>query len=398
MGVNNTFELSNAAHNIMGQPMFQVLSKIRERERKGVNVIHFEIGDPDFSSPPNVIEAGCEALRKGYTHYADSIGDFELRSEIVKFNKEIRGFTPDISQVLVAAGANPIIFYATACVTNPGDEVIIPDPCFSTYISVMRFLGVKIIPIPLKEENYFRMDPDDVKQAITKKTKMIIVNSPNNPTGAVMTRDELDAISKLAKENGVYLYLDEIYRELTYSKNEMYSPSVLDECGEYTIVADGFSKAYAMTGWRLGYSIAPPKLTAKMGLLLETISSCTPPFVQKAGIEALRNSREYVNMMRESYRKRRDLIVEGLNSVDGISCLKPQGAFYVFANIKDTGLSSRKFAEIALEKCNVGLVAGTDFGASCEGFVRLCYAQSEDKIEEGIKRLRNFAYSALSEK
>lgn len=394
MGFKDAFELSSAAYNILGQPMFQVLSKIKEKERSGINVVHFEIGDPDFPSPPNVIEAGYEALRNGYTHYADSLGDFELRNEIVRFNKETRGFTPDISQVLVAAGANPIIFYATACVANPGDEVIIPDPCFSTYISVMRFLGVKIVPIPLKEENYFRMSPDDVKQAITKRTKMIILNSPNNPTGAVMTKDELDTISKLSRDNGIYLYLDEIYRELTYSKEEMYSPSVLDECKEYTIVADGFSKAYAMTGWRLGYSIAPSKLTAKMGLLLETIASCTPPFVQKAGIEALKNGHEYVDMMREAYRKRRDSIVDGLNTIDGISCLKPQGAFYVFANIKDTGLSSKAFADIALEKCNVGLVAGTDFGSSCEGFVRLCYAQSEEKIQEGIKRLKKIDWRA----
>lgn len=382
------FNLSYAAGNILGQPMFQVLSKIKEKERDGANIIHFEIGDPDFPSPPNVIEAGCRALYQGYTHYADSSGDFELRNAITKSNKRIRGFEPDIDQVLVAAGANPIIFYATACVANPGDEVIIPDPCFSTYISVMRFLGIRIVPVALKEENSFRMNPDDVRKAITPKTKMIIINSPNNPTGAVMAEGELVGISKLAKENGIYLYLDEIYRELTYLDTKLYSPSVLDECKEYTIVADGFSKAYAMTGWRLGYAVAPAKITEKMGLLLETIASCTPPFIQKAGIEALDHSEGYVDMMRAKYKKRRDVIVDGLNSIEGISCLKPEGAFYVFANIKETGLCSREFAEIALEECNVGLVAGTDFGTSCEGYVRLCYAQSEDNIIEGIKRLK----------
>ena len=368
--------------------MFQVLSKIKEKERRGINVIHFEIGDPDFPSPPNVVEAGCRALHDGHTHYAASIGDHGLRDEICKANKWIRGFEPDIEQVMIAAGANPIIFYATACVADPGDEVIIPDPCFSTYISVMRFLGVNIVPIPLKEENQFRMDPEDIKKAITPKTKMMIINSPNNPTGSVMTRSELDEISRSARENGIYLYLDEIYRELIYTDTQMYSPSILDGCREYTIVADGFSKAYAMTGWRLGYAIAPIRLIEKMGLLLETIASCTPPFVQKAGIEALNNGHAHVNMMRSTYRKRRDLIVDGLNSIDGISCLRPDGAFYVFANIKGTGLSSKQFAEKALEECNVGLVAGTDFGDSCEGYVRLCYAQSEDKIIEGINRLK----------
>ncbi len=386
--MNERSTLSKAASNIFGQPMFQVLSKIKEKERRGINVIHFEIGDPDFPSPPNVVEAGCRALHDGHTHYAASIGDHGLRDEICKANKWIRGFEPDIEQVMIAAGANPIIFYATACVADPGDEVIIPDPCFSTYISVMRFLGVNIVPIPLKEENQFRMDPEDIKKAITPKTKMMIINSPNNPTGSVMTRSELDEISRSARENGIYLYLDEIYRELIYTDTQMYSPSILDGCREYTIVADGFSKAYAMTGWRLGYAIAPIRLIEKMGLLLETIASCTPPFVQKAGIEALNNGHAHVNMMRSTYRKRRDLIVDGLNSIDGISCLRPDGAFYVFANIKGTGLSSKQFAEKALEECNVGLVAGTDFGDSCEGYVRLCYAQSEDKIIEGINRLK----------
>lgn len=386
--MNERSTLSKAASNIFGQPMFQVLSKIKEKERRGINVIHFEIGDPDFPSPPNVVEAGCRALHDGHTHYAASIGDHGLRDEICKANKWIRGFEPDIEQVMIAAGANPIIFYATACVADPGDEVIIPDPCFSTYISVMRFLGVNIVPIPLKEENQFRMDPEDIKKAITPKTKMMIINSPNNPTGSVMTRSELDEISRSARENGIYLYLDEIYRELIYTDTQMYSPSILDRCREYTIVADGFSKAYAMTGWRLGYAIAPIRLIEKMGLLLETIASCTPPFVQKAGIEALNNGHAHVNMMRSTYRKRRDLIVDGLNSIDGISCLRPDGAFYVFANIKGTGLSSKQFAEKALEECNVGLVAGTDFGDSCEGYVRLCYAQSEDKIIEGINRLK----------
>lgn len=386
--MNERSTLSKAASNIFGQPMFQVLSKIKEKERRGINVIHFEIGDPDFPSPPNVVEAGCRALHDGHTHYAASIGDHGLRDEICKANKWIRGFEPDIEQVMIAAGANPIIFYATACVADPGDEVIIPDPCFSTYISVMRFLGVNIVPIPLKEENQFRMDPEDIKKAITPKTKMMIINSPNNPTGSVMTKSELDEISRSARENGIYLYLDEIYRELIYTDTQMYSPSILDGCREYTIVADGFSKAYAMTGWRLGYAIAPIRLIEKMGLLLETIASCTPPFVQKAGIEALNNGHAHVNMMRSTYRKRRDLIVDGLNSIDGISCLRPDGAFYVFANIKGTGLSSKQFAEKALEECNVGLVAGTDFGDSCEGYVRLCYAQSEDKIIEGINRLK----------
>jgi aspartate/methionine/tyrosine aminotransferase len=369
--------------------MFHVLSRIKEKERNGIDVVHFEIGDPDFPSPPMVVETAVKELENENTHYAASMGDYELREAVREHILKTRGFKPDLPQVLITQGANPIIFYAAACVANPGDEVIIPDPCFSTYVSVLNFLGINIVRIPLKEECGFRMQPGDMEAAITDKTKMIIINSPNNPTGAVMTKDELLAIAEMAKKRNIYLYLDEIYRELNYSEKELYSPAVIDECREFTIIADGISKAYAMTGWRLGYAIAPENLSRKMGLLLETISSCTPPFIQKAGIAAIQQAEEYMKMMVRTYSERRRVLVEGLNSLPGVSCIMPEGAFYAYANVSGTGMNGRQYADRALEECNVGMVSGLDFGNTGTDYIRLCYALTEDRIKEGIARLHN---------
>jgi len=382
--------LSLAAQNLQGQPMFKLLSLIKERERNGEEILHFEIGDPDFKTPNNIIEAGSDSLQSGLTHYSDSHGDYELRNAIIKYNYKFRGFEPDINQVLITPGANIIIYYAIRCLLNPGDEVILPDPCFATYISVINFCGVKPVFVPLKEENEFRLDPKDVKKKITNKTRLIILNSPHNPTGAVMLPSELDEIAHLAIENDIYLYLDEIYRELIYGDEGFYSPAHIDKCQSHLIVADGFSKAYAMTGWRLGYVIGPSDVIEKMQLLLESTSSCVPPFIQKAGIEALENAEESVKQMRDSYRARRDLLVNGLNNIEGISCIKPEGAFYIFPNITKTGLDSKTFATRVLNEYNIGLLPGDDFGEAGAGYVRLCYASSEEDIRKCIRRIKTF--------
>lgn len=389
-GIGMYYKLSDAAYMLQGQPMFGILSRIKEMERAGENIIHFEIGDPDFKTPQNIIDAGVEALNSGYTHYSDSMGDYDFRETVACNNMRTRGFRPDIGQVLAAPGANMLIYYAVRCLVNPGDEVIVQDPCFPTYLSVFHFCGVKPVGVPLHEKNGFRLDPCELEEKITDKTRMIIINSPHNPTGAVMKPEELEEIGRIARKRHIYLYSDEIYARMNYGDTPFYSPSALDQCKEVVIVANGFSKAFAMTGWRLGVGIGPQHVMEKMGLLLQTTSSCVPAFIQRAGIAAIRGSQDAVRSMMEEYKSRRDILVKGLNEIRGISCTNPGGAFYVFPNISRTGLSSSQFAQQLLEKNKVGVCAGSDFGACGEGYIRLCYAASKQDIIEGIKRIRQF--------
>lgn len=379
--------LSKAADRLTGQPMFKVLSAIKEKERQGYDIVHFEIGDPDFSTPDNIINAACTSLQNGDTHYTDSRGLFEFRQAICENNQNSRGFIPSINQVLVSPGANMLIYYAVSCLVNPGEEVLVPDPGFCTYEAVLNYCGAKMVPVPLYKENGFRMSPDDVKKRITEKTKLIIINSPQNPTGAVMTQQELTEIANIAIEKDIYLYSDEIYSRLNYGDVPFFSPSQIDHCKTHVIVANGFSKGFAMTGWRLGTCIGPEKVIEKMALLLETTSSCVSPFLQRAGIEAIKGPQDEVHKMVMTYKKRRDILVNGLNCIPKIHCLLPEGAFYVFPDIRQTGLTSSEFAKKALEEANVGLLPGCDFGQTGEGFVRMCYATSEAQIIEGLERL-----------
>jgi aspartate aminotransferase len=382
--------LSDAAYRIEGQKMFQILARAQELERQGMEIIHFEIGDPDFDTPTNIVESCCDSLKKGETHYTNSSGLLELKKTAAGVTERSRGFRPDLNQILVTPGANVQIYYAIACVANPGEEIIIPDPSFVSYNSIINFLGCKSVKVPLKEENEFRMSPEDIERAITDKTRMIIINSPHNPTGAVMTEEELTKIYEIAKKHDIYLLSDEIYARMIYQDSEtsFFSPSKFDECKERVIVVNGFSKSYAMTGWRLGVVTGPEDLIKRMGLLLETTTSCVAPFIQRAAIEALSGSQEKIVEMVGEFRKRRDLIVEKLNSLKGISCVKPGGAFYVFANIKDTGLSSEEFTDLMLEKAGVATCPGVYFGESGEGYVRFCYANSIENISLGIDRVR----------
>lgn len=384
------YKLSDSAYRLKGQPMFKILSRIKEMEREGRSIIHFEIGDPDFDTPRNIVEKAQKALDDGFTHYSDSMGDYDFRKLIAENNYNTRGFKPDISQVLVTPGANMMIYYAVSCLVNPGDEVIVQNPCFPTYLSVFDFCKVTPVFVPLYEKNEFRLNPKDLEKCITEKTRLIIINSPHNPTGAIMKQSELEEIGRIALENKIYLYCDEIYSRLNYGETPFYSPSILDECKDFIMVANGFSKAFAMTGWRLGVGIGPEEVMAKMGLLLQTTSSCVSSFIQKAGIEAISGSQDEVKKMMQTYKKRRDILVKGLNEIDGISCLNPGGAFYVFPNITGTGLSSVEFARRVLEEAGVGLCAGSDFGSCGEGYIRLCYAISEDLIIEGIRRIKEF--------
>ena len=384
----NMKKLSELSNRIDGQPMFKLLDKVKKLEVEGKEIIHFEIGDPDFRTPENISNAGIEAIKNGFTHYVSSSGLTEFRQKICETTEVSRGFKPNIDQVLVTPGANIAIFYAISCIVNPGEEVIVPDPGFPTYYSTIKMCNTKAVHVPLLESNKFRMNPKDIENSITEKTRMIIINSPQNPTGSVMTKEEIRMTYEIAEKHDLYLYSDEIYARMVYKDSVFNSPSVYDKCQERTIISNGFSKAFAMTGWRLGAVIGPSNVVEKMKLLLETTSSCVPPFIQKAGIEAIEGEQTSQKSMYDEYEQRRNIVVDGINSIHGLSCITPGGAFYVFINIKKTGMTSESFCDYILEDAGVAILPGTSFGEFGEGFVRICYAVNQDKIKNALERIK----------
>ena len=381
-------ELSDLSNRTDGQPMFKLLDKVKKLEVEGKEIIHFEIGDPDFRTPENISNAGIKAIKNGFTHYVSSSGLTEFRQKICETTEVSRGFKPNIDQVLVTPGANIAIFYAISCIVNPGEEVIVPDPGFPTYFSTIKMCNTKAVHVPLLESNKFRMNPKDIENSITEKTRMIIINSPQNPTGSVMTKEEIRMTYEIAEKHDLYLYSDEIYARMVYKDSVFNSPSVYDKCQERTIISNGFSKAFAMTGWRLGAIIGPSNVVEKMKLLLETTSSCVPPFIQKAGIEAIEGEQTSQKSMYAEYEQRRNIVVDGINSIHGLSCITPGGAFYVFINIKKTGMTSESFCDYLLEDSGVAILPGTSFGEFGEGFVRICYAVDQDEIKNALERIK----------
>lgn len=388
-------QLSKIANGLIGQPMFKLLARVKEMERAGKKIIHFEIGDPNFDTPEVVVQAAKDALDNKETHYTDSMGLWDLRQEVCTFTKRKLNYEPLVEQVLIIQ-ANAIIDFAIRCIANPQEEVIIPDPGFPTYSSVLNYAGMKAIGVPLKEENGFRMSPKDIRKSITDKTRLIIINSPNNPTGAMLTQEEIQEVFEIAKEFDLYLLSDEVYSGVTYEKAH-YSPSVYDQCKERTITLNSFSKIYSMSGWRLGYAIGPKEVIAKMGLLLETIVSCLPPFIQRGGIAMLTSSQELVKERNEELRKRRDLLIGGLNKIPGFSCSLPDGAFYALVNIKHTGLSGEQVSNLLLDKAQAAVLDGKCFGKYAEGYIRLCYASTSlDLIKQALERIRKTIQEEVS--
>ncbi len=379
--------LSEAAYRIEGQPMFKVLDKVQKLEKRGEDIVHFEIGDPDFDTPRHIIEAAYSSLKNGETHYTSSMGLYDMRAAASQATAFSRKFAPPLGQVLITPGANIIIYLAVQCLVNPGEEVIFPDPGFPTYYSAIKLCGAVPVRAPLREDNAFRMDPRDIEKAVTQKTRLIIINSPSNPTGSVMTPTEIDEVYRIAESHGIHLLSDEIYSRMIYGETPFHSPSVNDRCEHTTIVANGFSKAFAMTGWRLGVAIGPEDVIEKMGLLVQTLCSCVPPFIQRAGITALKGDQTEIRRMMEIYRERRDLLVDGLNRIRGIRCLLNEGAFYVFPNIRGTGMTSEEFADFMLDTGKVALLPGTNFGEFGQGYVRLTYATGIERIKEGLARI-----------
>ena len=382
-------KLSNAALSVSGQPMFKVLDKAEQLERDGKKIIHFELGEPKFDTPRNIVDAAVKSLQNGDTHYVNSYGKYQLRTLIQETTLKSRGFKPDINQILITPGANAVIFLAISCLVNRGEEVIIPDPGFPTYISSANFLGAKIVTVPLYEHNSFKLNPDDLRSKITSKTRLIIINSPSNPTGSLIDPDELIEIAKIAEEKDIYLLSDEVYARMVFEESEkFFSMGLQDACKKRIIIANGFSKAFAMTGWRLGAAIGPAVIIEKMMLVLQTISSCVPPFIQEGGIEAIQGDKADLKEMMDFYKKNRDYLVDNLNLIKGITCLKPDGAIYAFPNITGTGMSSESFANYLLDNCGIAVIPGNHFGVSGEGYVRLSYTISFELIVEAIEKMK----------
>jgi len=366
---------------------FDVLVKAKALEKQGKNVIHLEIGEPDFDTPKNIKEAAVKALHDGYTHYVPSAGIPELREAIAEYISKTRNIKVEPEEVVVTPGAKPIMFFAVLACVNPGDEVLYPNPGFPIYESVINFVGAKPVPVPLKEANDFGVDHEYVKEKITKKTKMVIINSPENPTGGVLTRKDLKLIADcIADRDDVIVLADEIYSRIIYEgKHE--SITQFPGMKEKTIILDGFSKTYAMTGWRLGYGVMRKDLAQKIAQLMTNSNSCTCAFTQMAGIEALKGPQDESERMVAEFKKRREVIVSGLNSIEGITCKKPHGAFYVFPNITGTGMDCSKLGDYLLNSAGVAVLGGTSFGKYGEGYLRLSFVNSIENIKKALDRI-----------
>jgi|SRR3989344_2361542 len=378
-------KFSRDAKNLIGSPMFKMLARVQELEKAGKNIIHFEIGDPDFNTPEHITQAAVDAIKRGETHYANSLGVVQLRQEICNTTHKDLGWLPELNQIVVAPSIS-FIYFVIRALMNPGEEVMVSDPGYSSYFSAFDFVGVRAVTVPTFEKNNFRLKAIDLEKFITPKTRLLIINSPQNPTGAMMNAEDLTIIYKLSKKHNFYILSDEVYGKMTYDKPHK-SISIHDQCKEKVILLNGFSKTYAMTGWRLGYAIAPKEIVEKLGLIIQTVISNVPPFIQWAGIAAINGDQSSIKAMMEEYRKRRKIVVNGFNELPRISCIMPDGAFYAFPNISKTGLTSKEFAEVMLEKAGVALLPGTDFGPHGEGYVRVAFATSLDNIREGLRRM-----------
>jgi aspartate/methionine/tyrosine aminotransferase len=374
--------------NYLGtESAFEVFAKAKSLEAQGRNIIHLEIGQPDFKTPMNICEAAFQAMKDGYTGYNPAAGLWEFREVVAEHISQTRGIEVHPDEVVVTPGAKPIIFFTLLALIDRTDEVIYPDPGFPIYESVINFVGAKAVPLPLREEVDFRFRIEDLLAAISERTRLLILNSPQNPTGGFLKKEDLAAIADLANKHDFYILSDEIYSRILY---EGQHESIISFPGikERTILLDGHSKTYAMTGWRLGYGVAPKPLVEEIARLTINSNSCTCSFTQIAGIEALKGSQDSVTEMVAQFKRRRDAIVAGLNAIEGISCLKPAGAFYVFPNVKQLPLSCGALADYLLEEAGVAVLSGTAFGKFGDGYLRLSYANSLEKIQEALERIR----------
>ena len=366
---------------------FEVLARARALEAQGKEIIHLEIGEPDFETPKHIVEAGRKAIADGFTHYGPTAGLPQLRESIARNSGEVRGINTDPANVVVTPGAKPIMFYVLLALAEPGVEVIYPNPGFPIYESMIKFCGATPVPMQLLEEKDYHPDLAALPGLITDKTRLIIINSPENPCGSALTKEELETISGIVKQHpDLYVMADEIYKDILYT-GEHYSISSIPGMQERTIILDGFSKSYAMTGWRMGYGILPEELVPHIVKLAVNSVSCAASFTQMAAVAALEGPKDEVEAMIAEFGIRRRLIADGLRSIPGVNCPEPEGAFYAFPSIKGTGLTSAEFEDRAMNQAGVALLSGSAFGEFGEGYVRLSYANSQDNIKQAIDKL-----------
>jgi aspartate/methionine/tyrosine aminotransferase len=369
---------------------FEVLAKARALEAKGRDIVHLEIGEPDFDTPANIVDAAVDALHQGFTHYGPSAGMPDLRKAIADEVGASRHTTVSPDEVVVVPGGKPIIFFTLMALVQQGDEVIYPNPGFPIYESMIEFLGAKAVPIPLREDREFRLDTSELKGLINERTKLIILNSPQNPTGGVMTKQDVEEMAAILADRDIMVLSDEIYSRLIF-EGEHHSLFSYDDLRDRVILLDGFSKTYAMTGWRMGYGVMRVDLAQQIARLMTNSNSCTASFTQKAGIEAICGPQASVGIMNDEFKKRRDYFAERINRIKGFSCLVPKGAFYMFPNITKTGWKSKPLADALLDDAGVAALSGTAFGAYGEGYLRFSIANSLENIRKALDRVEEWA-------
>jgi aspartate/methionine/tyrosine aminotransferase len=373
---------------------FETLARARALEAQGKDIVHLEIGEPDFDTPANVVEAGIDAIHKGWTHYTPSIGLMELREAVAEDVSRSRGVKCSAEEVVIVPGGKPTVFFTFMSLVEEGDEVIYPDPGFPIYRSLTDFLGAKAVPIPLRDERDFRLDPNELADLITDRTKLIVLNSPHNPTGAVMDKQDVLDLAAAIGDRDIMVLSDEIYSRLVF-EGEHFSLMSVDGWKDRTIMLDGFSKTYAMTGWRLGYGVMRRDLALQFGRLMTNVNSCTAAFTQVAGIEGLRGEQDSVANMCQEFKRRRDRFVAGLNKIPGFSCHLPKGAFYAFPNITQTGWKAKAMADALLEQAGVACLPGTAFGDFGEGHLRFSVANSMENLEKALDRIESWVKKNL---
>ena len=379
-------QLASRQSRLGTETAFLTLARARELEAQGRSIVHLEIGEPDFDTPSHIKQAAKEALDAGYTHYGPSPGEMAVREAIAKHQTEVQGYDISASRVIVTPGGKPVMFFSILALVEEGDEVIYPNPGFPIYESMINYSGGTAVPIPLEERFGFSLDVDRLESLVTERTKLLIVNSPNNPCGSVVPARDLERIAEIAVANDLIVLSDEIYKDMYYEGSHVSITSFPDMI-ERTVILDGFSKSYAMTGWRLGYGIFPDFMIDAVTKLMTNSVSCTSVAVQMAGIAALEGPQDFVGELMREFRARRDLIVDGMNSLSGVACQVPLGAFYAFPNVSGTGMTCREFAERAMDEAGVALLSGTAFGEYGDGYIRISFANSQENLTEAVRRL-----------
>jgi len=379
-------KLAERMHRLGTESAFDVADRARALEAQGKPMIHLEIGEPDFDTPAFIRKAACDALESGYTHYGPAAGLPDLRKALAEHISATRGVAADPARIIVTPGAKPIMFYTIMALVDPGDQVIYPNPGFPIYESMINFIGGEAIPLQLSEHRGFSFDLADLEALISDRTRMIILNSPGNPTGRALSRETLEGIARLAVQHDLIVLADEIYSDIIY-EGEHHSVLEFPGMVERTVLLDGFSKTFAMTGWRLGYGMFPAPLVPDISRLVINSVSCTSSFSQKAAVAAITGPRDEVHAMVEEFHRRRGLVIPALNEIRGLSCIMPQGAFYAFPNITGTGLDSRRYADYLMTEANVAVLPGTAFGAFGEGYIRISFANSMENLQKALDRI-----------